>query len=228
MKLRTLVATLSIGLITVLAAGWPSAASAVEESISKVNGRIEVDAGTTAGSLKTVNGSINVGPNARSGNASTVNGSINLRDGARAGQLSTVNGSIHGGLNVHADDVSTVNGQIFMDRGSQIGGNVSTVNGAIGLVGTQVAGDIEITNGDLTVGANSHLIGGIHYRKPAKQWFSVRSKVPRIVIGPDAQVDGAMVFERDVRLYVHESARIGELRGASAETYTGARPPMRE
>lgn len=228
MKLRTLAITLTIALTAALCAAWPNAVAAAEEGISKVSGSIGIDAGAVVGSLSTVNGSIDVGLNARSGNVSTVNGSIKLADGTQAKQLSTVNGSIRGGRGIHASTASTVNGQIFMDRGSQITGDVSTVNGAIGLVGTRVEGDIEITNGDLTVGANSHVLGGIHYGKPAKHWFSFRSNVPRIVVGPGAQVDGAMVFERDVRLYVHDSARIGEVRGATATTYTGARAPMQD
>jgi hypothetical protein len=34
-----------------------------------------------------------------------------------------------------------------------------------------------------------------------------------------------LVFEREVKLYVHASARIGELRGATAVRYDGATPP---
>ena len=227
MPRRSLTLAAAIGLTIALGAGWtsPAAAAAAQDNISKVSGSIKVDAGATVGNLNTVNGSIKAGANVRSGNISTVNGSIEVADGTRVGQLSTVNGSIRGGRGVHAGNASTVNGQIFFDRGSAILGDLGTVNGAIGVVGTRVDGGIEITNGDLTVGANSHVLGGIHYNKPGRQWFSFSSRAPRVVIGPGAQVDGAMVFERDVNLLVHDSARIGEVRGASAETYSGARPP---
>lgn len=227
MTTRNPALTVAIAITLTLGAGWSSLATA-QESISKVTGSIRVDTGAVVGNLNTVNGSVDVGADARSGNISTVNGSIKLANGAQTGQLSTVNGSIRGGRDNRAGNASTVNGQIFFDRSSEIRGNIGTVNGAIGLVGTRVDGGIDITNGDLTVGANSHVRGGIHYGKPGRKWFSFGSTAPRIVIGPGAQVDGALVFEREVRLYVHESARIGAVTGATAQTYTGARPPKRD
>jgi hypothetical protein len=45
------------------------------------------------------------------------------------------------------------------------------------------------------------------------------------VIGPNARVDGALVFKRDVKLYVHASAKTGPISGATAVRYEGARPP---
>ena len=55
------------------------------------------------------------------------------------------------------------------------------------------------------------------------QWG--RQRIPRIVIGPNAVVDGALVFERDVVLYVHDTARIGSVRGANPKSYNTATPP---
>lgn len=225
MKLSALAIIATIGLATSMGTTWPGTASAAE-SISKVTGSIHVEAGATVDDLNTVNGGIDVGAHALSGNVSTVNGSIKLGDGARVGQLSTVNGSIRGGRNVHAGNASTVNGEIYLDRGSEIRGDISTVNGAIGLVGTRIDGGIRMNNGDLTVGANSHVFGGIHYDKPGTQWFSFGKKAPRVIIGPAAQVDGALMFEREVHLLVHDTARIGPVTGATAETYSG-NPPAR-
>jgi hypothetical protein len=34
-----------------------------------------------------------------------------------------------------------------------------------------------------------------------------------------------MVFRREVRLYVHASARIGEVRGATVRRFEGEQPP---
>jgi hypothetical protein len=48
---------------------------------------------------------------------------------------------------------------------------------------------------------------------------------PRVVIGPNAVVDGPLVFERKVTLYVHSSARTGPITGATAVRYSGALPP---
>jgi hypothetical protein len=39
-------------------------------------------------------------------------------------------------------------------------------------------------------------------------------------------VDGPLVFEREVKLYVHRSATIGSIRGATAVRYDGDRAPQ--
>lgn len=202
------------------------AALAASGDISKVNGTIQVEDGGSAGDLDTVNGKIQIGVKARAGDAETVNGGIRVDDGAVTGGLSTVNGGIRAGRDVRVDkNVETVNGEIFIDRGGLVRGDLTTVNGAIGLVGTQVQGGIEMVNGNLTVGADSHVQGGIHYQKPGPQWISFRKNDPRVVIGPNAQVNGALVFERKVTLYVHDTARIGAVTGATAVPYSGAKVP---
>lgn len=202
-------------------------ALAADDDHSKVNGTVTVDAGERAGNLDTVNGSIKIGASARVGDAETVNGSIKVADQVRAGGLSTVNGSIRVGRNVEmGDDVGTVNGSVFVDRGGNIRGGVETVNGAIGLVDTDVAGGIETVNGDLTVGVDSHVRGGIRYKKPGHQWISFNARDPKVIIGPNARVDGPLVFEHEVELYVHESARIGAVTGATAIRYEGSRAPV--
>jgi len=209
-----------------LLASSPTALAANDEH-SKVNGTVRVDAGERAGDLDTVNGSIKIDVGAQVGDAETVNGSIRVADKVHAGGLSTVNGSIRTGRDVEiGDDVGTVNGSVFVDRGGNIGGDVETVNGAIGLVDTDVAGGIETVNGDLTVGVGSHVRGGIHYEKPGQQWISFNHRDPRVIIGPNARVDGPLVFERDVELYVHESAQIGPVTGATAIRYEGDRAPV--
>jgi hypothetical protein len=107
-----------------------------------------------------------------------------------------------------------------------VGRGVETVNGAIGLVDTDLGGGIDTVNGDITVGVGSHVKGGIHVEKPGQQWFSMgKRKPPRIVIGPNAQVDGSLVFEREVKLYVHRTAKIGSVSGATAVRYDGDRAP---
>jgi hypothetical protein len=45
------------------------------------------------------------------------------------------------------------------------------------------------------------------------------------VIGPDSEVVGAIVFKREVELFVHESARIGRVDGAEAKRYSGSELP---
>ncbi|GAB2509804.1 DUF4097 family beta strand repeat-containing protein [Lysobacter humi (ex Lee et al. 2017)] len=197
------------------------------ENIDKVNGSIRAESGRTYGSLETVNGSIRIETNARAGEAETVNGSISVENGAQVGPLSTVNGSIRIERDVRVGGaVETVNGSVFIDRGGVVGGNVETVNGAIGLVATQLSGGIETVNGDVTVGIDSHVRGAIRIFKPKKQFISVKRRDPRVIIGPNARVDGPLVFERPVELWVHQSARIGTVTGATAQRFTTATPPV--
>jgi DUF4097 and DUF4098 domain-containing protein YvlB len=207
-----------LALCLLLAATTPAFAGG--QDIDKVNGSISIDATQQAGDLDTVNGSIRIGANASTGDASTVNGSIHLDDGARTGALETVNGSIRAGSGLVVDgSVETVNGSIFVGRGGRISRDVSTVNGAIGLVDTDLGGGIETVNGDITVGIGSHVKGGIKVEKPNNNFFGLhvgKPKVPRIIIGPDAVVDGPLVFEREVKLYVHASAKTGPVTGATA------------
>ena len=204
-------------LLTLALATTPALA---QQDVSKVNGSVSADAGQAYGDLETVNGSVSIAAGATVEDASTVNGSITVGDKAQAASLETVNGAIRIGKDVQVrKDVETVNGSIFTDRGTTIGGNVDTVNGAIGLVGTQLAGGIETVNGDITVGIGSHVKGGIKVEKP-RGWSMKPRRDPRIIIGPNAVVEGPLVFERPVTLYVHTSARIGAVTGATAKPYS--------
>jgi hypothetical protein len=197
-------------------------------NVDKVNGSITADAGQSYGDLETVNGSIRIEARATVEDAETVNGSIKAEDHIRARSLSTVNGSVRVGPQSVVDgQVETVNGSIFIDRGGRLARGVETVNGAIGLVDTDLGGGIETVTGDITVGAGSHVKGGITVTKPQTQFISIgKRRTPRIVIGPNARVDGPLKFEREVKLYVHNTATIGPVTGATAIPYQGDRAPQ--
>ena len=206
-------------------------ALADERSIDKVNGSITAEAGEQYGSLSTVNGSIRIEAGATVGNAETVNGGIKVADEARAGSLETVNGDIRLGTAVEVDgDMETVNGSVFVDTAGRVDGDIETVNGSIGLVDTDLAGGISTINGDITVGIGSHVRGGISVEKPDNGWFpsfSFGKREPqRIVIARNARVDGPLVFEREVKLYVHATAQIGPVTGATAVRYEGDSAPQ--
>jgi len=117
---------------------------------------------------------------------------------------------------------------VFVDRGSRIASGIETVNGAIGIVATEVGGDISTVNGDITVGVDSHVRGGIRVKKPNASWNPVGTgrRAPRIVIAPRAKVDGKLSFEREVKLYVHETATVGTVEGATVVRYSGDRAPQ--
>ncbi|APP75941.1 hypothetical protein [Xanthomonas vesicatoria] len=191
-----------------------------DEDISKVNGRISAEPGKAYGGLETVNGSIEIGAGAQTKDVETVNGGIRIGENARTGGVETVNGSITLGQKVIVSGgLETVNGSILTERGSQVSGGVETVNGSIGLIETDLGKDIETVNGDITVGVGSHVHGGIKVTKPNFSFSFKPSRKPRVVIGPKAVVDGPLHFEREVDLYVHRTAKVGAVTGATARSF---------
>ena len=211
-------------LLLLLSANTPLALAA--DDISKVNGSIQTQAGSTYGDLETVNGSIQLASGVQANSVETVNGSVRTEDNVQAHSIETVNGAIRGGRNlVLTHGLDTVNGGIYVDRGSRIGGNIETVNGSIGLVGAQLGGDIETVNGDITVGIDSVVKGGIKVNRPSFGISLTAPRKPRIVIGPNAVVEGPLVFEREVVLLVHDSARIGPVTGATPQRFDSETAP---
>lgn len=213
--------------LAIIAIGIGSA-TAQPQDISKVNGAVTAEAGQEYGKLSTVNGAIRIGADARVGEASTVNGAISVADGASASGFETVNGAVRAGDRVAvSDDVETVNGAITFGPGSRIGGSVATANGHITLVGTEVGGDVGTVNGGIELGPDTRVAGDLTVEEAPRRlitWGSRESRTPTIIIGPDSEVRGRLVFKREVDLHVHESARIGEVEGARAQRYSGARP----
>lgn len=194
--------------------------------LDTVNGGIDIDANATTGDATTVNGGIDVGAQARTGDLQTVNGGIEVGERSRTGDVETVNGGITLGRGVAVDGgVTTVNGQIFADRGCSVRGNVHTVNGAIGLVDTDVGGGLQTVSGDITVGVGSHVKGGLRVEKNESKIIIKPKRDPRVVIGPNAVVEGALVFERPVTLYVHATAKTGPITGATAKRFDTATAP---
>jgi hypothetical protein len=216
--------------LSLFAASTMAVASDDGEDIDKVNGSITAEAGKAYGDLETVNGSIRFDDGAHARDAQTVNGSIKLGDNIEAEDIGTVNGSIKAGSQARiGGGVETVNGGIFIDRGGKVAKGIETVNGAIGIVATEVGGNIETVNGDITVGVDSHVRGGVKVNKPTSNWMPIEfghKRKPRIVIGPNAVVDGDLVFEREVTLYVHKSARIGKVTGATPVAFDTPRAPQ--
>jgi predicted acyltransferase (DUF342 family) len=202
-----------------LAFGLPMLAAA------KVNGSVLVEAGQAAADASTVNGSVRVAAGAVVLKASTVNGSITLGDRAKAQEVGTVNGSITLGSGSRvAGDVHAVNGRIQLGNDADVAGKLHNVNGTILLDHAHVAGGISTVNSDLTVGAGSHVEGGILFEKPGG-WFNWSANTPPVVvIGPHALVQGTLEFHRDVVLKVSDSAQIGPVKGATVEKFSGATP----
>ena len=190
-----------------------------------------------------VNGPVTVGAGQKADDVSTVNGPISIEDGATVGGAMTVNGAISLGAKATAQSAKTVNGDVTLGEASRVTGNVVTVNGPVNLqsnsdvVGkiTNVNGDIRLTtahvgggittiNGDIDIGSGSHVDGGIHVDKPTISSDS-HPRVPRVVIGPNAMVNGPLRFEHEVKLFISDSAQVsGPIEGATAEKFSGEKP----
>lgn len=171
-----------------------------------------------------------VGPGAEVGEIDTVNGSVSLDTGARVASASTVNGRIEIGPSARvAGDVEAVNGSISIEAGAEVGGKVGNVNGSIRIAGARVAGDLRTTSGNVTLTDAARIDGGLTVSKPRGwTWSWGKPQVPRIVVGPGVTIAGPLVFEREVELYVHETATVGEIGGASPVRYSTAEPPERK
>jgi DUF4097 and DUF4098 domain-containing protein YvlB len=192
----------------IAALGLACVVSAAASELSKVNGSVQVAAGRQV-----------------KDDVSTVNGSVTIGEGASVGDASTVNGSITLGPRATAKEMNAVNGRLTLDESSSVSGAISNVNGDIQLAAAHVGGDIHTYNGSVNIGANSRVDGGIFVEKSSSSWFSWNGNPPRIVIGPGAIVQGPLKFERDVKLYVSDRAKIGAVTGATPVTYSGDTAP---
>ena len=207
--------------------------AAGEESggATSVNGSITVgpDA-TVTGNLKTVNGSIRIDDRARIEGAATVNGGLRLADNVRAESLTTVNGSINVGDDGEiSGEVGAVNGRISLNRGTRVSDDVGNVNGQIGVAGAEVGGDVTTVNGDIELSDGAVVKGDVVVEKPSNwSWGKEKSRKPRIVIGPGSRVEGTLRLEREVELFISESAEVGGVSGEmtmdDAVRFKGDRP----
>ncbi len=207
-----------------LALLWAIPAPAAPEDISKVNSSIRVEKNAEAGNLSTVNGSVRVAEGARIGAVSTVNGSVEIGERVQLDSIDTVNGAIVLAADAKAArNVSTVNGSIRLEAGVEVGGSVTNVNGRISLSGAHVNGNIRTVSGDVNIGADSLVRGGLLVDRETG-WRLGFSRKPHIVIGPNAVVEGILEFRREVELYVSDRAKISEVKGATANLFSGDQP----
>lgn len=230
----------TIGLLVMLLA-VPALGATINKSVriddgaesdgqTSVNGSISVgnDAVVTGG-LRTVNGTIRVDSGASIQNASTVNGSLRLAENVRAGDLSTVNGSLLvGGDSAIDGSVSAVNGRIELDPGASVASDLGNVNGQIRLSGATVGGDLSTVNGDIELADGSVINGDLIVEKPSSWSWRESSRKPRVVVGPGSKVKGKINLEREVELFISDTAEVGGVEGkmslADATRFSGQRP----
>lgn len=203
-----------------------------QKDVSKVNGSVEVAAGEHAGSASTVNGSVNIGDGASVKEATTVNGGIKAGNSVTIeDDATTVNGGVHFGTHATVNGgITTVNGDIYLPDGGEVKGDITTVNGGIGLVRAKAGRDVSTVSGDITIGVGSRVAGKLLVKKSKGGWNGLPlqiSRIPTIIIGPNAVIQGGMVFEHPVKLYVHTSARTGPIEGATAIAFSTPTAPVK-
>lgn len=207
------------------------AADAQSDGASSVNGNISVGRGATVtGPLETVNGTIRVDDNALIKDAETVNGSVRLGPGARSDDIGSVNGSIGIGKKVTVNgEVSAVNGRIGIDSGSTVSQDVGNVNGEIEVSGAEIGGNLSTVNGDVSLVEGAVLHGDLTIEKPGGMRLrDSHAGRPKVIIGPGSRVDGQIIAEREVELYISDTAKVGGVSGVmsldQAVRFKGARP----
>lgn len=230
----------TIGLLFMLMA-VPVAGASVNKSVkieageesdgaSSVNGSVTVgDGAVVTGDVSTVNGKVRIGDDAKVEDASTVNGALKVGSNVTAAGLETVNGSISVGEGgAIGGEVSAVNGGITLEQGTTVAGHVGTTNGSIELEGAEVGGNVSTTNGGIHLSDQSVVKGDIVIEKPSFWSFGSNDKKPRVVIGPGSVVEGKIVLEREVELFISETAEVGGVEGEmsmdDAVRFSGDRP----
>ena len=194
---------------------------------SSVNGSVTVgDNAIVNGKVSTVNGSIKVGDGARVKLVKTTNGSLRLSERVEAAELKTTNGKIlvGNGSSIRGD-VGTTNGSIELDDGCTVGGALRNTNGDIELEGSEVAGDVSTVNGDVEI-YQTVLKSDLVVRKPGG--WNMSKRKPRVVIGPGSRVEGDLVLERKVELFISDTAEVGGVTGVmsmdDAQRFSGNKP----
>ena len=229
----------TIGLLALLMA-VPAFGASVNKSIKIANGE-EADGATTVngsvtvgsdavvtGGLRTVNGSIRIGSGSTIRNAKTVNGSLTLAEGVEARDLGTVNGAVKIGEKSSVDgDVSAVNGSITLEESALVMGEVGNVNGRISMYGAKVERDVKTVTGDIKL-RDAVIEGDLVVEEPGRWSNSGKKRKPRIVIGPGSRIDGDIVIEHEVELFISESAEVGSVKGVmsidDATMFSGDQP----
>jgi DUF4097 and DUF4098 domain-containing protein YvlB len=193
-------------------------------NVAGMNGSVTLENGAQAKNIQTVNGAIRIGRDSSVGEVNSVNGKIDVDENTRVESVQTVNGGVSLAEGVQVEgSVKAVNGRLQVARNATVGGSVETTNGSIELEHANVGGDLRTKNGSIDVGAQSIVKGGIVVEK-SDSASGESKRVPRVVIGPGAVVSGALKFEREVELYVSDTAKIGPITGAKAIKFSGDEP----
>ncbi len=203
---------------------YGAAGTVTESGGTTVNGNVVVgrNAVVEDGQFKTINGNIDISEGAKVNDCTTVNGSVTVAKAATTGRLATVNGNLRLAESVRVlGDIKLVNGEAWLQEGSIVEGDLNTIHGKIQMAGATVTGNVTNYSGGIRIMDGSVIEGSLRVRKP-RGYES--DKTPTIIIGRDSEIHGSAVFERPVRLFIHQSARIGNIQGAEPVSFSGDEP----
>lgn len=214
----------TIGLLTLLMA-VPAFGASINKSVhigdgeesggaTSVNGSITIGSdAVVSGGVRTVNGSISVGAGSAIRSAKTVNGTLRMAAGVEARDLGTVNGAVKIGEQVSVDgNVSAVNGSITVEKATVVTGEVGNVNGRIIIEGAQIDGDVRTVTGDISL-RDAVLKSDLVVEEPGRWSNSGKKRKPRVVVGPGTRIEGSIVLEHEVELFISDSAEVGAVSG---------------
>ena len=124
-------------------------------------------------------------------------------------------------------EITAVNGGIAVEGGSKVANDVENVNGDIEFRGSEIGGTLTTVNGDVELIEGAVLRGDLVVEKPGG-WGWKNNRMPRIVIGPGSRVEGVILLEREVELFISEAAEVGGVEGEmsldDAVRFSGKRP----
>jgi len=198
-----------------------------EPDLKTVNGRIEIGDGIHVGNVRTTNGSISIGEEVSAKQVRSVNGSIEIDEDSSVEDVRTTNGSMRLTQAKVEGDLQTTNGSIRASDKTKVEGSVLTTNGGVYLDESSVGKDIRFTNGK-TVLDESTVGGDIIINEAHGHNWSLfnwgKNKKPVVIIGRNSVVKGDIIAKQDIELYIHESAKVGNIEGAEAEYFKGDHP----
>lgn len=213
---------LSACVIVVDREGSASASRLDETRRSSLNEDITLSDDTQTEVLNSINGTLRLKEGVKAGRLNTINGRIEIAANVEVQEINTINGRVEGGTDLRVlGDVKTVNGAVQLAAGTRVDGELLTINGDLQLTHTDIHGRVSTVNGDIDTGTGSRLRGGLTVEEARGK---ASQTGPTIVIGPESRVDGTIRFEGPGRLFVHQTAVVGEVMGVTAVSYPGERP----
>ncbi|PCI76724.1 MAG: hypothetical protein COB20_09830 [SAR86 cluster bacterium] len=125
-------------------------------------------------------------------------------------------GAIHIGENVRiSGTVSNVDGDINMPDGGTVGRDVASTNGDIYLAEAVIEGTVRAGRGSIRL-QNTSIMEDLIIGQSDGGFVNSAS----VFVGPHTEVVGNIVVYNGINLYVHESALVGEIYGATPIYYS--------